>query len=85
MVALRLDWAFSSGCCGQAADVGRFLASLFPVSPNLALPVSVFNLLELKKNDFGHPPPAIPSGLFTVLLYMEASSQKAILSFTPSF
>lgn len=41
MVAPSQDSAFSSERCGLAADVGGFLASLFPVSRNLALPVSI--------------------------------------------
>lgn len=49
MVAASLDSAFSSERCGLAADVGRFLASAFPVSRNLALPVSIFNLLLVQQ------------------------------------
>lgn len=54
MVAASLDSAFSSERCGLAADVGRFLASVFPVSWNLALPVSIFNLPRVQqKNQAG--------------------------------
>lgn len=48
MVAPSLDSAFSSAV-GWLLTWARFLASVFPVSRNLALPVSIFNLLRVQK------------------------------------
>lgn len=91
MVAPSQDSAFSSELCGLAADVARFLASLFPVSRNLALPVSILNLPRVqekkkkKKNPSWDLQPVcltsvIQSSLFTTL---RCASSRKLFFFPP--